>query len=767
MIATPVLAASRVEPGFFTGKPGPSGGYDRVFPGGVPATEDKAAFIAFIEQHLRSGDEQHKSGAAFIIFSMIGYSNHLNGRVPSAAEITEWKKRINNKNIVMNVQTASYASNSAWNDQTRDNHMYLDDHRYDKAIVFWHKLPNGALETAYVVKIYCGNPLGGLSLPAAEDDWELKGLSSVRGAGGSHGPGPVSVKPGDSVEFSHAITNTGTVAVGGFPWKVMWSGVNSGQAEAGYVKKDDKIDKGQKRIMSTYGYIIPADAKKGNKFCQRIEGFPKSSDDGSSGASNIVCAVVGDIPTSTPGNPDQFGDIWTKFDYYGKTDGDPIAAGEVGPFTHYAKDTHKIYKGPMGKCNDRSPLLPALATEWFDYIDWRFYHEGRFPYTLDSKEISQSPYKIDRDGTPIDGGKFFETEFKAKQEDVRNKFVQRFEFDLYVHKYRWNPESQCSCGSYVDDDGVTQTLYCPYYSISAEPIYKIYTKGSAPDDFDVGKKPKVQIWGGDARVGGSVITSLSDPKFDDGLAGKAFGSWVEYGGMIGGTINMSTNTGFATASFIANTPDGQAEQSASSAWQDLTFSNRDGFGHFTLGSRFLAQSLVDNRPIETSPLCSRSGVYEASSIGNMTIGRAVSCIIKTSGTFTINGNITYASGMHPDEVPQLVIVAEGGIDITSGVTNVDAWLITNGQVDTCSDGPEIGENAISPCDAKLTINGPVSAATLNLKRTAGSEGQSPESVQEPAEIFNLRPDTYTWARRHATSAGRVQTVNQMELPPRY
>ena len=157
------------------------------------------------------------------------------------------------------------------------------------------------------------------------------------------------------------------------------------------------------------------------------------------------------------------------------------------------------------------------------------------------------------------------------------------------------------------------------------------------------------------------------------------------------------------------------------------------------------------------------------------------------GTLTIDRNINIAHETYNavDDFPQVLIFAKK-INITSNVTNIDAWLILDedygdNQIDTCSDNHY--PNALS-CNETLTITGPVFARKLILNRTAGSHtgggraGAHPlqtgptgtyyaEGSIHPAEIFTLRADAYFWAYRQSLSGGQAYMVYSREIAPRY
>jgi len=109
------------------------------------------------------------------------------------------------------------------------------------------------------------------------------------------------------------------------------------------------------------------------------------------------------------------------------------------------------------------------------------------------------------------------------------------------------------------------------------------------------------------------------------------------------------------------------------------------------------------------------------------------------------------------------------------VSRVDAWLVASGtgqhgRLNTCrissADETTLGAGLnATVCNTKLTVNGPVVANHLLLRRTAGAGPGN--AAGDPAEVFNLRPDAYMWASYRASLSGQLKTVNTIELPPRY
>ncbi len=307
------------------------------------------------------------------------------------------------------------------------------------------------------------------------------------------------------------------------------------------------------------------------------------------------------------------------------------------------------------------------------------------------------------------------------------------------------------------------------------------------------KKPKVQFWGGDLLVGGLISTSTSVKNVSG--TNTTFGSWDEYGIFSSGTnIGMASGSAFAGSGLknVNSACDYSALSFASAGSSSCTPSTT--IGNYTLPSNlpdvasgFLSSSVAIGDTVVPNDLLSGSGLFVGIRTGDLTINASQldpgkSVILKVSGTVTITGDQTY----NPDnngakytsilQLPQLVIIADR-IIIKDAVSNVDAWLVavgSNGILDTCSINTSdtnsyvlSGDDRLTTnkCNLQLTVNGPVIAQHLWLRRTAGS-GVGGASG-DPGEIFNLRADAYLWAAARATSSGRIQTVYTTELPPRF
>lgn len=333
------------------------------------------------------------------------------------------------------------------------------------------------------------------------------------------------------------------------------------------------------------------------------------------------------------------------------------------------------------------------------------------------------------------------------------------------------------------------------FALSVSPYSQSSTNWSHSTPFCtvVAKKPKVQVLGGDLIVGratpynptrtSQVVTSTSL----SGSTGSYYGSWSEYAIIPTGTVS-----GMASGATYAG---GSAETNFCKL-SLLTIANNTNpncqateVGKYISGS--IAPNVVNRFPIPSAPAqiittatknintLTPSLVY-TSNQANLTltssaafgVGRWV-VINAPNTTVTISSNINYTNGnlTKLSDIPQVVIIAKN-IIIADSVTNLDAWLLSvgagvDGVINTCGAGgvntgtlPTAGQ-----CTNKLTVNGPLMANHLVMRRTAGAGTGA--STGDPAEVFNLRGDAYLWASVYASSNGRLPTVSTKELPPRF
>lgn len=320
------------------------------------------------------------------------------------------------------------------------------------------------------------------------------------------------------------------------------------------------------------------------------------------------------------------------------------------------------------------------------------------------------------------------------------------------------------------------------YGLSVEPRTHNDNRWrhSQPHCLTIGKKPKVQLWGGDLRVGSGVVTSnirTSITTKHSAGASITYGSWGEYGVLASGII-QGMGSGAAYYQGRSSADICTVHLLTFTNAQDSACTQNGDFGNYSVSKQLLSvigafpvsdstptySSLDDTkqRRVETAtqPITISGGMIEK---GDWLVINA------PLQTVTITGNITYTSELLQSlkDIPQLVIIANK-INIRGTVTNIDAWLVTTGEensINTCSDYAVSAPLNIDRCSSELRINGPVITDSLYLRRTAGAG--TGVGAGEPAEIINLRPDAYLWSYRQASEPARASSIYTRELPPRF
>lgn len=174
-------------------------------------------------------------------------------------------------------------------------------------------------------------------------------------------------------------------------------------------------------------------------------------------------------------------------------------------------------------------------------------------------------------------------------------------------------------------------------------------------------------------------------------------------------------------------------------------------------------------------------------------------VIHSNNDVIIDRNICYGEGdcNSPDDsvrlrdndetfngiysLPQVIIIAKN-IRIEKQVNQVDAWLIAEGNIDTCYNGFTLGGSE-TDCKKTLMVNGPVFADSMTLNRTGGANpgtgdgsggvlgrelsGYGDKGSISSGEIFNLRPDVLYWAYSQAQRFSQANVTYTGELAPRF
>ena len=261
---------------------------------------------------------------------------------------------------------------------------------------------------------------------------------------------------------------------------------------------------------------------------------------------------------------------------------------------------------------------------------------------------------------------------------------------------------------------------------------------------------------------------------------NVYGSWGEYGIIANGKADSASGAGLSSS---FNGRPGVTPRD----YNKLTFANIPKFGNFSSTSsvpdNFTLPSVRGARGnisgnVDVNSLA--SGEYNAGNVtltgSKLSVGKSI--VIRSSGVVRISGDLLYTDTNDVRQLPQLIIYAKN-IIIEPSVGEVNAWLITqkDGYVSTCgvviSDVAWLSGVSDVSCGKQLKINGPIKTGRLFLRRTYGGKHASSAKNDPnmhpgtPAEIINLRADTYIWAYNNYRNTGAISTMNIRELPPRY
>lgn|GEM_PF-568150 len=809
------------------------------------------ALVDFLYLNNTSTDNHKKTGAAYIVCTMLGHSNFVGcrnaGYIDEYRSVIAWgelRLRLANPNIKIlwdeNMDFINF-ENTMYDPDEIDIFHYTKTEKTTRHTIVISNT-EGTIDYYRLFRL-CANPigsLGGLPIPEIPKQWNLR-ATSTNNTLGTNTPGES--KPGDTIVWNHNLYNDGpdatTMEITSNLRTTGFSSANGGGVSPSGTVKDAIV----RTLAGDYSTHKVVQADVGNNLCERVNFDPSNSIGGRDGQGNDSCVGVPykfNLTASTTIHDDNINPGSSiSFHYKLTNDGPTKTSREVGFATLMLRipsakkpelgqlagvaeitGTRKEYKTAVeltGKDDGSSVILKDDISDTVHKItqadvgNWICGYMVATPKSsavtddsnnddsyVKSYECKYIPYSytlvptvaVDHTGTMRDGKMIIVvedgTDFKVTA-NIENTGGTISEPATWTFKEEiTNPNSNnVSSESKVifKEKHVTEVKnltitakgnpgkqYC--YILSVKPHSNIDSSeiSSVQSCVVIGKKPKVQIWGGDLLAGNNVTSSTSIK------AGAMFGSWVEYGIFAAGLIKGSASG----SAFAGNGLTPISTPISPCGYSILSFVNAGA-------STCLSTSIIGNykaswpitdiaasfpgsgEAISGTFVPSSKGVgvhiYSASdlNIDTSNLAPQTTIIIKASGTVTIIGNQTYSNGSYTkiSDLPQLVVLANK-IVINGNVENVDAWLVAkDGVIDTCNQAG----NTINKCGLKLTINGPVIAKKLNLYRTAGS-GTGAASG-DPAEVFNLRADAYLWAISRAASDSKIQTVYTTELPPRF
>lgn len=636
--------------------------------------------------------------------------------------------------------------------------------------------------------------------------------------------------PQVNVDFFHTIEYDGGIANNGSTndvydnvstnWTTQWSKGASSQVGTGTFNTNGTTANSGSEAARTSNQTINIEKGQTVTYCQKISYDPKKvnmlgkpvTDNGrvlyfhyevtgsSSGGSSEACIEItrpnipGDKDPDPDPNPDP-NDAGPKFDinpglgvfYAGENSNASWAAKVEGvPTRRYAGYQAINYLVNSGAPYSAGMMANNTAYRGSDICNY-FTSNG---FARSCRSIDSGSRSTDN---PADKSvKIQETYGSSSASNIGNSaYRQRRNVSVIVPDYVG--DKYCSTLGYrfeywvgVEKNGTTEWTH-----ESSKDYWAIY--GSVCRT--IAKKPSVAIWNGSIITSEGVgIAAISSSRHDSAVSNqpgqiagsgegetndgdlKKFGSWTEHLAAIGGAAQD-----FASGSALAlgNT---NCLNDISIGCSNLTISNDNSNTRLLGFSGIQRNSSYQTRLQTFLKDKAQSGSNVDQDFGTNMTGTH---IFKYSGKQTITHNIIYDEGRTYDSVyqlPQNIIFVDGDLDISSNVTRIDAWLIVSGKINTCAEfgrgtAADSASSRQTTCTAQLAINGPVVANRgLALNRSYGSDpivnsissfGTS-SNRNSPAEIFNLRQDSYLWAYAQAGRYDSSYTeAYSRELAPRY
>jgi len=683
--------------------------------------------------YLRSeynGCAHRRTGVAFIVHTMLGRSGGSVGRDVSGADFADLDRRLRSPHLIIHWNTiVTHSINSYYSNNHNDTAFYRHN-KSESGILIVDRRNGGVL---YEILHACANPMGAsVGLPYVPQ-WHAGGSGFIQkddGAGnfgGNLGTGVNNARPGERYRFNHRIFNQGPEALDrnidtwydyAYPGSVvsrvdqrtLGFGVGSGQTI---------------RDIWHETPVIPANAG-GERYCSRAYFSPAAYNNPSIGGGPELCVNV------------PFSYALTPRVSTGGDSGTSVEQGSRGTNVDFQVDND----GPTQSRPSR----------------WQLIRFDVRPGSPGSSATQRSPNN-NSDGCTTHNARPGVTNCDVVR-DGTNRVFEVGNTDL---------------GQLVHDTGDVPvgTRICFVLSVSWPTQVNNPSWGhSQPACIVVVKKPKLQVHGGDLWVGrqfiddtnprapADIITSTSN------AGGRLYGSWAEYGILATGSV-----TGMSSGAGLAG---GAPQNRLTAELHKLTFANKPTFGGFTsapvripdyisiynpaggtaVGPTLNLTSAADGRYISENNVT-------VSTSGNIPLRKD---IVIRARTVTINSDISFQDSYRIlGDIPRIIIIADGDVRITPNVKRIDAWIITKGQLFTCTDPKDLTTEV---CKEKLDFNGPVVAKDTSLRRTFGAEAGH-GGRDTAAETFNLRPDALLRAYESARQDERAQTVYQIELPPRY
>lgn len=679
-------------------------------PSSVDTADEFINFIKYTKLDLDgngSGNQQEKTGAAFIINTMIGSSPASRNRPPNSDQIAEWENRVRYAEDVGRISwkyNFSYTLNSYYQGAkgggSPNDNAFFDENGTSQTIIF----RNSSGAVIYAIRRQCANPVGNGNIGQIPNDLDfaMSGRTSIDG-------NKTTVVPNEVVTFRHYVKNNGPTATA--PISINWS---SQVPTSGYVTNSGSggtFTAGQEKWLNAEPVTTPNNATAGQTICRRV-GFTPANEGGGSGVGNSACVTVV-IPAKLK------------------------AAMSVSPAAMAPGDT-ATFQPVISATQNASPVVVNCTITRTVY-----------PAAGGTQNLGAQPCQTT-------GGD--------------NNITIGAGASVSLHQNIYDAPDDIPVGSRVCDViTITNPNGAGYYNnfpadTTAEACVRI---AKSPYVHFTGG----DVWAGGGFAAVAPGTCTNNANIRTVTRGQALssdgsrpGSGTTYAAFALGRI---TNFGSGSMGQVTATGLGDNWTFANTNPANLGFFNSGQHCINDYVNTYQGAPIIAGSNVNVGG--TGNGAWRINGDANFVganMGAGSQRVYFVNGNVTINNSLTYPANFSGGgQVPSLVIIATGDIRVDAAATQLDGIFISRGTFYTCF--PKVEPATTSVCGNRLTINGSVMANNVDLFRTAGADGATPAAQKAPAEVFNLSPEVYLRNALNQTTNATIKTSQVRELPPRF
>lgn len=682
---------------------------DDIFEGGFPDWVNNAnAFISFLRGKLYNGNPRDQIGAAFIIQTMRGEAGGwARGHPPNDWEMADWEAGVRyaeSRGWIAWYANFTYTGNSLWQGNNGGGPNPNDDAFYYENGTRISMVFRNSNGLAYAIKRDCGNPLTYGYMPGLERNWTSSARSTVSGP---------AAYPGQTIKFSHFVKNNGPGAA--LIWWTTFDTLNSRSLVSG---GPNVYQPGQEINVNNEFFTIPTNATANQRYCRHVGWDPTNSFGGRYGNAAPACVTVF-IPQKLK------------------------AVMTASPATIVNGDTTTFTPSIVVQSSGSPTLVHCTITRTLT-------QPGGGPSNLGNQPC------VDGSGNPditVTGG------------------------GVTLKPNNYTAPDNVPVGSKICD---TINIVLP-----VEPgFFNNPADRTATFCVTVAKTPYVRFMGNDVFAGGNfqAVNAACNNQANITTNGRALqdgsyaGSVAEYDVFALGKIS---SFGSASKVLVGSGALGDASRS-------MTFANSEPDAS-KLGYFGAAQHCINDyiSQYNSSPTIA-AGAYNVGGRGSgqWHVTGALSLsggmpaggqqVYYADGDVTITGNLTYpATYANAAAIPSLLVITKGNVYVAPTVSQMDGIFVargngnTNGVFYTCWPKNEPASITNACNSNSLTVNGSVLAGRIDLFRSFGATGGTPDARKAAAEQFNFSPELYLHNVINTSGQTTIQTSNELELPPRF